>query len=435
MVYEEEFVERYIYRMLLGTVKKSFKSNRIIIIVGSRQVGKTTVMEMYKSSIPKKYRQFYFHLEDVAHLSICQNIDTLKSYLRDNGVDISREKVFLIIDEFQYIKNATKLFKMLYDIFPSVKILASGSSSIEIQKHLKESLAGRKKVYNLYSLSFEEFVRFRSEEEYCRYAKLNYHNASSTLIDMYNKDYFYDYLLYGGYPKAALLRNKTEKIEEIQDIYNSYIQKDIKSLIKGEDISAYNNLLKILASQIGNLLNIHELSNTLKVGRRLIQRYLNVLEQTFIIKLLNPFHSNKRAEISKMPKLYMLDSGIINFALGNFDRIDFRANLGSFIENFICNEIVKYKPVQYEVYFWRTKLGTEIDFIFKGNNEIIPVEIKWQDFKQPVIPKSFYSFFKIHNNIKKAVVITKELSCKVRKEGKNIYFIPAVNFNKFIKEL
>lgn len=426
---------QYIHRLLLDKLEKGFRGNRIIIITGSRQTGKTTVMEMYKRCIPAKYKQFYFNLEDVTSLSICQTVDNLRSYLRDNGIDIGKQNVFLIIDEFQYIKNATRLFKMLYDLFPKVSILASGSSSIEIQKHLKESLAGRKKVYNLYALSFEEFVRFRSEEEYQRFAKLDFQNVSAPLIGMYNKDYLDDYLLYGGYPKVALIKNKTERIEELQDIYNSYIQKDIKSLIKGEDISAYNNLLKVLASQAGNLLNINELSNTLKIGRRHVLKHLDILEQTFIIKLLRPFYSNKRTEISKMPKLYLLDSGIINFALGNFGQIALRPNLGSFIENFVFNEIIKYKPIQYRVYFWRTKLGTEIDFILEGNDELIPVEVKWLNMTKPSIPKNFASFFKGHKNIKNAVIINRDFCYKIRKEGKNVYFIPAVLFSRFLKRL
>ena len=426
---------KFIHRLLLDKLKKGFKNNRIIIIIGSRQVGKTTLMNMYKNDIPQNYSCFYFNLEDISNLNICQSIDNLKSYLWDNGINIKKDKAFLIIDEFQYIKNATKLFKIIYDLYPKIKILASGSSSIEIQKHLKESLAGRKKIYHLYPLSFEEFVRFRNEEEYERYAKLNFRNVSSILMKIYNSDYLKEYLLFGGYPKVALLRNKTEKIEELQDIYNSYIQKDIKSLIKGEEISSYNNLLKVLSSQIGNLLNVNELSNTLKIGRRQIVKYLNVLEQTFIIKLLNPFYSNKRTEISKMPKIYFMDTGIINFSLGNFGQMNYRSNLGSFVENLVFCEVVKYKPVYYQVYFWRTKVGTEIDFILEGNNELIPVEVKWQVTTNPIVPKSFISFFKVHKNVKKAVIVNRNLSHKIRWQDKDVYFIPFILFNKYLTKL
>lgn len=426
---------RCIYRNLLDKLKHGFKNNRIIIIVGSRQVGKTTIMEMYKNDIPKYYSQFYFNLEDVGNLAIFNDIDSLRAYLQDNGVNIKKQKSFLIIDEFQYIKNATKLFKSIYDLFPLVKIIASGSSSMEIQKHLKESLAGRKKVYNLYPLSFDEFIRFKSEKIFQHYDNINFQDCSSISVEKYNKNYLTEHLVYGGYPKVTLLSKKIDKVEELQDIYNSYIQKDIKSLIKGENISGYNNLIKILASQIGNLLNIHELSNTLGIKRRQLVKYLSILEETFIIKLLRPFCSNKRTEISKMPKLYMMDSGIINFSIENFGDINLRPNLGNNVENYVLNEILKKKPLLYRLYFWRTKAGTEIDFILEGNNELIPIEVKWQNMVKPVIPKSFISFFSAHKNIKKGVIVTKDFSSKIKKEGKTIYFIPCIFIGNFIKAL
>jgi len=403
--------------------------------LGSRQVGKTTLMEMLQAGFPKDSQQFYFNLEDIKKLDICQNIETLKSYLKDNGADIEKQHVFIAIDEFQYIKNATKLLKTIYDLYPLVKAVVSGSSSLEIQKHLKESLAGRKRVYTLYSLSYEEYIRFRSTSVFLKYEKLRLTENELKFVELNNKRYFKEYLTYGGYPKIALIKGRTSKIEELQDIYNSYVQKDIKSLIKGEHISGFNNLVKILASQIGCLVNTLELSNTLQLERRQISKYLDLLEETFIIKLLKPFHANKRTEISKMPKLYFLDSGIVNYGISNFSNIDERQNLGSCVENFIFNEIVRYKPIFYNMYFWRTKAGTEIDFILEGNSELIPIEVKWQNLAKNYIPKSFTSFFESHRNVKRAVVVTKNYFAKVKEKDVTVHFIPAILFNKFIKGL
>ena len=432
---EEGYPMKYVRRFLLDKLEESIKNNRIIIILGSRQVGKTTLMEMLQASIPSKYQKYYFNLEDIKHLDICQNIDTLKTYLKSEGMDIEKQHIFITIDEFQYIKNATKLLKTIYDLYPLTKAVVSGSSSLEIQKHLKESLAGRKRIYTLYSLSFEEYIRFRSERLYSDYENIKLNKNKMSFTEANNKGYFKEYLTYGGYPKIALVKGRINKIEELQDIYNSYIQKDVKSLIKGEHISAFNNLVKILASQIGNLVNTYELSNTLSIDRRQTSKYLDILEETFVIKLLKPFHSNKRAEISKMPKLYFLDSGITNFSIGNFSDIDQRQNLGSYVENFIFNEITRYKPLFYNVYFWRTKVGTEIDFILEGNNELIPIEVKWQNIKCPFIPRSFTSFFENHKNTKRAVVITKTHYAEMKNKGVSVYFIPAIFFNKFMKRL
>ena len=180
---------RYVHRILLDKLEIGFKSNRIIIVVGSRQVGKTTLMNMFRTGIPEDYKSFYFNLEDINSLDVCQNIDKLKAYLSNSSVNIEEQKVFLIIDEFQYIDNATKLFKIFYDLYPKVKILASGSSSIEIQKHLKESLAGRKRIYTLYPLNFAEFVRFKSESEFDRYKKLGFLDVSSVFVETYKRDF------------------------------------------------------------------------------------------------------------------------------------------------------------------------------------------------------------------------------------------------------
>ena len=136
-----------------------------------------------------------------------------------------------------------------------------------------------------------------------------------------------------------------------------------------------------------------------------------------------------------MPKLYLLDSGIANFSLGNFGRMAYRPNLSSYIENFAFCEIMKYKPIHYQVYFWRTKLGTEIDFILEGNDELIPVEVRWQKNTPMTVPKNFISFLKTHRNVKKAVIVNKDLCKKIRWQSKDIYFVPAVLFGKCITKL
>lgn len=419
-------------RIALEWLQDRFKSNRIIIIIGSRQVGKTTIMQMYRDRMPDEYKQFYFDLELASDLDACQSIETISAFLKKNNADIIKDKVFLIIDEFHYIKNATKLFKLIYDAYPEVKILASGSSSIEIQKHLKESLAGRKKVYNLYTLSFEEFLRFKDENQYAQYRNIDLKDGISSLLGSYNI-YLNEYLLYGGYPKVTLETNKEKLLEELQDIYDSYIQKDIKALLAGEEISSYNNLVKILASQIGNLLNLHELTNTLNISYHIATKYLDLLQGTFVIKLVPPLFSNKRAEISKMHKLYFMDAGIVNYAVSNFSPMEYRSNLGAYIENIAFMEIVKYKPIQYQIYFWRTNQGTEIDFVLQGNGELIPVEVKWQGNNRPIVPKNFISFFSAYKDVKRGVVVTRDLFSQIEYDGKIIYFIPLVLLNKFIK--
>lgn len=423
-------------RSFMDRLSSGFKSNRMIILVGSRQVGKTTVMRMHQAALPPGAKSFYFNLEDVLHLDACQTAQSLKAHLGGLGVDLERHKVLLIIDEFQYIKNATKMFKAFYDLYPSVSILASGSSSIEVQKHLKESLAGRKRVYNLYPLSFDEFLMFRGAGGRRDDGAADLSRISAGTVATCNKRHLVDFLTYGGYPKIALLKNRNDKIEELKDIYDSYIQKDIRSLVKGEDIHSYNNLLKILASRSGNLVNVHELTNTLGMERRDLTRHLSLLEHTFIIKTLPPFFSNKRSEIAKMPKLFFLDTGIANYSTKNFSVPWQRPDIGSLVETFVFGEILKVKPVHYNMYFWRTKTGTEIDFILEGDDELLPVEVKWQTMAKPQIPRSFHHFFEAHPKARRAVVVTKDLQAELTVGRTIIHFVPAVLIGRFMdKEL
>lgn len=251
------------------------------------------------------------------------------------------------------------------------------------------------------------------------------------------------YLYYGGYPKiTAELSTDEEKKEELNEIYTSYLQKDIKSLINGENIIAYNNLLKCIASQIGNLININELSNTTGLTRKQIENYLTILQETFIIKMLPPFYTNKRKEISRMPKLFFTDQGLTNFVLNDFSEISLRNNIGNIIENFVFNEIKTSIGAADRIYFWRTLQGSEIDFIIQTGKGLIPIEVKWKMFKADTssraavsIPRSFNSFFKLHKNITAAIVVTMNYTGKRNVENKEIFFVPAVLIAKFVRNL
>jgi len=298
----------FIERTILNTIKNRFEKERIIILVGSRQVGKTFIAKKIFTDIHIN-QKIFLNCEDPRQLANFENIETFIKYLDFNSMDISKQ-TFIVIDEFQYIKNATKLLKIIYDLYENVKILATGSSSIEIQRHMKESLTGRKKIYNVYSLSFDEFINFEDKSK--KYSNISLENATPQNINSINSTFLYKYLYYGGYPRiTAELSTDEEKKEELNEIYTSYLQKDIKSLISGENIIAYNNLLKCIASQIGNLININELSNTTGLTRRQVENYLTILQETFIIKMLPPFYSNKRKEISKMPKLFFSDPIVV----------------------------------------------------------------------------------------------------------------------------
>jgi len=200
--------------------------------------------------------------------------------------------------------------------------------------------------------------------------------------------------------------------------------------------------LKCIASQIGNLVNVNELSNTAGLTRSQAENYLTILKGTFIIKMLPPFYINKRKEISKMPKLFFSDQGLANFILNDFSEIFTRSNTGNIIENFVFNEIKRSIGVADRIYFWRTLQGSEIDFIIQTGKGLIPIEVKWKMLKKdtspgalPPVPRSFASFFLLHKNIKSAVIVTANHTGKRTFKNKEVYFVPAVIVAKFIKGL
>ncbi len=184
---------KYFNRYITDKVISSFKRSRIIILIGSRQVGKTYISKNYlENNIHSETKGLYYNFENSADLEAWQTIEYLEKHLAQSNLTL-KDKIFFVIDEFHYLKNATKMFKLIYDIYPNVKILATGSSSIEIQKHLKESLVGRKIVYNVYPLSFEEYLQAIHKDEL--WNKLDDKNVLPSQLNSLNKNYLENYLL------------------------------------------------------------------------------------------------------------------------------------------------------------------------------------------------------------------------------------------------
>ncbi len=418
----------YFYRYITEKIKDRFKSNQIIILVGARQVGKTNIIKNYfENYLPKNAKSAYFDFEKTVDLEAWQNLDYLQNSLKQKNLNMD-EDIYLAIDEFQYLKNATKTFKLIFDHYPRVKILATGSSSLEIQKHLKESLAGRKKVYFVYPLSFEEYVKAIGAKN--DLVKINYKNILPAQAEQMNEKLLYNYLLWGGYPRLAdkASAGREEKKEELDDIFSSYVQKDIKALIGGENILAFNNLVKALASQIGNLLNINELcQQATGLSRYDVEKYLMILEETFIIKRLPAFFTNKRKEIAKMPKIYFSDLGLANMITGNFEGLASKSNAGAILENFVYTQLRHFAGAGDEIFFWRMIEGAEVDFIWRKDSQLIPIEVKWSNFKDDNIPVNLFSFCEKFKSVKNAWIITKNYSAVREKNGIKFEFIPAVS--------
>jgi len=347
-----------ILRDLTPKIQEQLKNDEVILIIGARQVGKTTILHQLEEIIKTQNLPTYFlNLEDPEYLALLNA--SPKNLFKIFSFDL-KQKTFVLIDEVQYLKNPTNFLKYFYDQYKrSIKIIATGSSAFYLDRKFKDSLAGRKKIFTLQTLSFREFLRFKGEEE------LSKKDFQKLVLSEREKIVFHyqEYLIYGGYPKVVLAPI-AEKEEVLKDLVYSYIKKDIfEASIKQEEV--FFKLLKILASQIGNLVNASELASTLGVSRTTIDDYLLLMQKSFHISLVKPFYKNIRKEITKMPKAYFMDLGLRNFLLKDFRSFAARQDNGQILENVAYKELLKnYEPE--DIKFWRTTQKQEIDFVVNG---------------------------------------------------------------------
>ncbi len=427
----------YYSRQILPSLINELNKKEIVILTGSRQVGKTVLLRIIEEDIKKRGEPTIFlDLDLVENLDNFSTLANFLSHLKINGIN-PKKRAFVFIDEFQHSPNATAILKNLSDHYPNLKIFASGSSSTEIYKSLKETLTGRKIVYKIHPLNFEEFLLFKGEERYLNYVN-NWKpdiNLSEAETDIFLK-LLEEFVIFGGYPRVALQKTYEDKIRRLKEVYDSYIKRDIKGILKPENILSYNKLIEILAVNNGNLLNINRISSQTGFLRNDIEKYLFLLRETFVVQIANPFFKNKLKEITKMPKIYFEDTGLKNLAINNFNNLAKRQDSGILLENFVANEISKLNLLLWDLKFWRTKMQSETDFIFQKNNVIYPIEVKFQKFKaeKGLIPSGVKSFIGQYHS-KKAIIANINLSKRTKFNEAEIYFVPFFFLAKFLREL
>lgn len=357
------------------------KYKQVLVLLGSRQVGKTTLV---KKIFPKA-DYFLVDNEPIKKIFESYDIETYKTLINKNSKQI-------IIDEIHLLDNPGRAVKIIYDQLEGLKIIITGSSSFHIKNKTGESLAGRKIDYNIYPLTFSEYLNQNGIEK-----DLNF-NILEKIIDdeKYNpKDQLYKFdiknilnrvLIYGQYPH--LIKNPNDE-KYLLNFTDSLIFKDILELNLIENKKLAKDLLKLLAFQIGNLINYSELASSLKADQRTIKRYIEIFEQSFILFRLYPYSKNKRNEITKSAKIFFYDVGIRNSLIGDFSDLKTRTDKGALFENFIISELIKqdsYSDKNSKFYYWRTKQGSEIDVILEKGSELFGVEVK---YKRKAVNKAF----------------------------------------------
>ncbi|PIX11176.1 hypothetical protein COZ73_03320 [Candidatus Falkowbacteria bacterium CG_4_8_14_3_um_filter_36_11] len=409
-----------IKREILQKIKPWLGKEKILIIKGARQVGKTYLLNEIKKDLESAGGKVAYLLADeIDNKPILKSSASLELYL-EQYYNFPNDYIYLMIDEFQVIEEAGLLLKNIFDKYKmKMQLIVSGSSTLEINKN-SVHLTGRAINFNVERVNFKEYFDYREKINTSRLKLLKFNELKlffetfRTKLDVS----LGEYLSYGGYPEVLITKSAGEKEIVLKSIIKTYIDKDIINQMNIDNVNGFNNLIKILAEQIGQMVNNNELANTTNISINTLKKYLDILVGTYIIDLVTPYFKNIRTEISKMPKIYISDIGIRNYLLRSF--IMDLDGQGGVIENFIYNTLLTQYAKEY-IHFYRTSSGAEIDFVMEDkNNKLMLCEVKYRNkVNIPVIMKNFS---KRYNNTGIKLIITKDI---LRKEN-DIYFIPAM---------
>ena len=371
-----------IKRELLSSLIDHLNEKQFAIISGPRQSGKTTLLNQLAGILKQNTEDVYLlTLEDPTILArLNQHPENLFEFV----IRSSEKKVFVLLDEVQYLDNPSNFLKLLYDKYsPQLKIVATGSSAFYIDRKFKDSLAGRKRLYELYTLDLDEFLIFRtgSNDLSEELGRIRQNDKYISLRRKELESYLNEYITYGGYPAVVLANSQEKKVEMLKELTGSFLKRDIAESNIQEKEKFYQ-LLLILSQQTGSLVNTNELSRTLRLSVTAVENYLYVLQKCFHIHLLRPFYKNIRKELIKMPKVFFHDLGFRNILINQFFPLAQRLDKGMVIENYAYIRLRTLYGND-NLRFWRTADGHEIDFIHtqsQGAGEAIEIKFEESSF-------------------------------------------------------
>jgi predicted AAA+ superfamily ATPase len=350
-----------IQRFISSLISEKINKGKAIIIMGPRQVGKTTLLE----NLPINYEDVLWLNGDELDV---QNIFSEISATRIQA--LMGAKKIIILDEAQRIENIGIKLKLITDTLKTVQLFATGSSSFELANKINEPLTGRKWEYNMFPISFGEMV--------------NHHGL------LEEKRMIPHRLIFGYYPE--IVSNLGEEMKRLKLLSESYLYRDILNWENIQKPDKITKLLQALAYQVGSHISFNELGQICGLDSKTIEKYISLLEKSFIIFRLNSFSRNLRNELKSSKKIYFYDNGIRNALVTNFNQIENRDDMGALWENFLVSErkkVIEYKEIWNQTYFWKTKTQQEIDYIEESNGEIKAYEFKWNSSKKVSSPSLF----------------------------------------------
>ncbi|RRO25595.1 ATP-binding protein [Flavobacteriaceae bacterium 14752] len=357
-------------RTLENNILSQKKAGKAIVVLGPRQVGKTTLIEKI--------------LNGQSYLFLNGDEPRTRALLSEPSTEqirsiIGQHKI-IFIDEAQRIEGIGLTMKIIIDRFKDIQIYASGSSAFDLSSKISEPLTGRKWEYQLYPISWEEYE--------------NHHGFLFTEQDFENR------LLYGFYPEV--LNSPGDEVNVLKNLVNSYLYKDILAFADIRKPDVLDKLVQALAFQIGNEVSFNELSKLLNVDKNTVSKYIDILRKGYIIFQLGSYSRNLRNEIKTNRKIYFYDVGVRNMIIGNFNPLNFRADKGALWENFLIAERLKqneYKKKLSRIYFWRTSQQQEVDFVEDISGEVFGYEFKWSNKRKHKLPKTFTETYNARSKI------------------------------------
>ncbi|MFA5431507.1 MAG: ATP-binding protein [Candidatus Paceibacterota bacterium] len=365
-----------IHRQITEKIESSLFQGKAVIIYGPRQAGKTTLVKQIMEACKKKKQYCNCDFLDIQEIFSYKNAGKLGDFLKN--IDL------LVLDEAQRIKNIGMTLKIIVENYPHLQVIATGSSSFDLSNEINEPLTGRKIEFTLFPFSINE--------------------VSQNKID-YSRN-IEKFLRFGGYPEP-FYKSEKDKILYLKGLTNEYLFKDVFAFQDIRKPELLTNLLKLLAFQIGQEVSFTELSQKLNVDQVSVQRYIKILEDSFVIFRLSALSRNMRNEVSKTRKIYFYDLGVRNTLIQNYNNLETRNDVGFLWENLCILERMKqlsYNQDFRNVYFWRNYKQKEIDYIEEQGGKFTPFEFKWSETKKVLIPNDFSQNYKsadlkiIHKN-------------------------------------
>ena len=351
----------YIERLLEKQIEKRWKDDKILLITGPRQVGKTTLLH----KICRSKGEYLFLNGDDASTR-----ETLSDLSKKKWENIIGKYKTIFIDEAQRIDSIGLGAKIIYDQIKGVKVLLSGSSAIDPNAKIVEPLTGRKWEFSLFPINWKEYV--------------DHTHFVEARSDLENR------LIYGMYPEV--ISNVHDQKDLLNELANSYLFKDLFEYQGIRNPEVLTKLLAALALQMGNEVSYNELSRLLQLDRATVEKYIGLLEKTFVVFRLPALNTNKRNELKNSRKIYFYDNGIRNAILKNFNPLSLRNDVGALWENFLISERMKfnyYSKTDYNGYFWRNYHQQEVDYVEEKQGDFFAFEFKWNPKKKVKLPPTF----------------------------------------------